>query len=117
MTSLTKSDKQYVEKRVAEKAQGLMENILMSYRESGENEPTQDQLDREIKWQLIRYFQNLERRCMGSEYDGDAYTRKVAAKAAYAVEYSKSRFLPPKPSIPRSEQKGRLPDSGWLLRD
>ena len=102
--------------KVVEKANVLMQNIVQSYRESGEDTPSQDELDCEIKRLLIRYFQNLVLRCTdgGLIYNK---TSRTLEKASYAVEYSKTRFLVPKPVISRSERKGRVPDSSWLLRD
>jgi len=118
MSSLTKTEKKDVEQKVVYKASRIMENILVAYRESGEEAaPPQAQLDREIKRQLNRYFQNLIRRCMDSENSGNAEENKTAAKATYAVEYSKNRFSTPKPVLPRSERKGRLPETSWVMRD
>jgi hypothetical protein len=123
MCNLTKSDEQFVEKRVAEKHQQLMEELIIANRENGCEEYSDKELADVVcsalsgyYWNAVECWQSLAYRYRAEdnvEQEERAWKRMNMAYYAYYIAFTKYKM---QPQMPPNERKGRTTDS-WLLRD
>ncbi len=139
MTKLTKSDKQFAEKRVAEKYQQILEKMAIGNRENGESDEYKVS-EKQARIELSEFYHNVWihwhekafRYLNQGKSDKEERAWRNCAQAIYAyyivvtkyesmccvwkTDVGKKQDCTLEQVMPRSERKGRISES-WLLRD